>query len=189
MKCTARLRSLILFLSCLGLLIPSPLVAAANASGKTTTKAPTRAKKTLDVELHKDGTLVGQIVNAQGTPQAKVPVSLLRGNKVLTQTVSNRAGHFALTRISTGTYQLVAGDTQRVCRLWAPKTAPPKALRGATMVVGQGPMRAQSRANGPLAYYLGNPWIIGGIVAAAIAIPVAIHNHQIDNEDHSPTSP
>jgi hypothetical protein len=42
---------------------------------------------------------------------------------------------------------------------------------------------------GPLGYWLTNPWIVAGLVAAAVAIPVAIHNHQVDNGPAVPATP
>jgi len=183
MKCTAWLRTLTLVLACLGLLIPSPVVAAATAPGQAAPKARPPVPKTLDVKLHGGGMLLGQVVNAQGIPQSKVPVALMQGSKTLVRTATNPGGFFAVSRVPSGTYRISAGKTQGVYRLWAAKTAPPKARPGALLVVGEGPARAQT---GPIAYWLGNPWIIAGLVAAAVAIPVAIHNHQIDHD--SPAS-
>jgi hypothetical protein len=36
--------------------------------------------------------------------------------------------------------------------------------------------------------WLANPWVIGGIVAVAVAVPVALHNANRD-EDEGPMSP
>ncbi|MBN1589847.1 MAG: carboxypeptidase regulatory-like domain-containing protein [Pirellulales bacterium] len=184
MKLTAWLRTLMLVLACLGLLIPAPAMAAVAAPDKVTPGPHPQQIKAIDVELHKDGMLVGQVVNAQGIPQNKVPLSLIQGDKTLVKTATNRGGFFAVKEVPSGTYRVVADKTQGVYRLWANKTAPPNAQPGALLVVGQGPARGQT---GPLAYWLGNPWIIGGLVAAAVAIPVAIHNHQVDND--TPASP
>ena len=186
MKWTARLRTWILLPTCFGLLVPSPVFATSAPPAETKVEASTVAVKTLDVALHNSGTLVGQVVDTEGKPQPKMPVTLVRGNEVLAQTVTNNEGHFAMKQVPAGSYRLAAGDAQNAYRLWAPKTAPPTARQGALMVVGEATERAQCGANGPLGQVLGNPWVIGGIVAAAIAIPVAIHNH---NKDKSPKSP
>ena len=184
MKFTTKLKIVMLVLACVGLLIPAPVVAAVTAPSKTGKEAPQPLIKAFDIELHQGGTFVGQVVNAQGAPQDKVPVSLLRGNKTLVTTSTNKGGFFAISRVPAGTYRAVAGKTQGVYRIWAKGTAPPKSQPGALLVVGQGPVRAQT---GPIGYWLGNPWIIAGLVAAAVAIPVAIHNHQIDHDQ--PASP
>jgi hypothetical protein len=197
MKCTACLRTMMLTLACLGLLIPSPVVAAVAAPRETAATTPRPAAKVFDVELQKGGMLLGQVVNAQGAPQVKTPVSLIQGDKTLATTTTNRGGFFAVQRVPAGTYRLAAGKTQGVYRLWATGTSPPTAQPGTLMVVGQGPSRGQNcgpgggggsgGGSGPIGYWLSNPWIIAGLVAAAIAIPVAIHNHQIDHDE--PASP
>jgi hypothetical protein len=183
MKLTAWLRTPALALACVGLLIPSPVVAATTVPAETASKGRPTLVKTFDVELLKGGMLVGQIVDGQGVPQPKAPVSLIQGNKTLTTATTNRGGFFAVKGVPAGTYQVAAGKTQGVYRVWAPGTAPPGAQRAALMVVGQGPARAQQcNGSGPLGYWLSNPWVIAGLIAAAVAIPVAIHNHQIDND-------
>lgn len=189
MKCTACLRTGMLLLACLGLLIPSPLVAAVAAPSQTTAKTPRPAAKpkVFDVELQKDGVLLGQVVDAQGAPQVKMPVSLVQGDKTLAATATNRGGFFAVRRVPAGTYRLAAGKTQGVYRLWAKGTSPPGSQPGTLMVVGQGPSRGQNGGSGPIGHWLSNPWVIGALIAAAIAIPVAIHNHQIDHDE--PASP
>ncbi|MBN2218406.1 MAG: carboxypeptidase regulatory-like domain-containing protein [Pirellulales bacterium] len=169
-----------LLLASLGLLIPSPVMAATAAPAGAAGKTQTPVLKPLDVELHKGGMLVGQIVNPQGAPQGKVPVSLFHGDKNLVTTTTNQGGFFAVKGVSAGTYRIAADKTQGVYRLWATGTAPPGAQPGTLMVVGQGAVRGQS---GPIGYWLGNPWVIAGLVAAAVAIPVAIHNYQIDHDD------
>jgi hypothetical protein len=183
MKLMAWLRTLALVLACLGLLIPSPVVAAMAAPVVSGSKVPSPSVKTFDVELHKGGILVGQVVDGQGAPQTRAPVSLVHGDKTLATAATNRGGFFAVTKVPAGTYCVAVGKTQGIYRLWAPGTAPPGAQRGALMVVGQGPARAQGNGGGgPLGYWLSNPWIIAGLIAAAVAIPVAIHNHQVDND-------
>jgi hypothetical protein len=182
MKCTAWLRTVMLLLSCLGLLIPSPVVAAITAPAKAAGETPRPMPKALDVELHKGGMLVGQVVDAQGTPQVKMPVSLTQGDKTLANAATNRGGFFAVSGVSAGTYRVAAGKTQGIYRLWAPGTSPPTAQQGTLLVVGQGPSRGQNGTTGPIGYWLGNPWIIAGLIAAAVAIPVAIHNNQIHHD-------
>ncbi|HLA86159.1 MAG TPA: carboxypeptidase-like regulatory domain-containing protein [Thermoguttaceae bacterium] len=187
MKNTAWLRTMMLAWACGGLLIPSPVVAAAAAPSKPAGNAPAAAPKAFDVELQKNGTLVGQVVNAQGAPQAKMPISLSQGDKTIATIATNDRGFFAVSRVPSGTYRVAAGQTQGVYRLWATGTAPPAAQPGTLLVVGKGPAevaRAQSPngGSGPIGYWLGNPWVIAGLVAAAVAIPVAIHNYQIDHD-------
>lgn len=176
MKCMAIMRAIALTLACLGILIPTPVLQAATAPA--TQPAP-QTPQAIDVGLHDGGVLFGQVVDAQGKPQTKLSVSLVQKEKVVATATTDAAGYFTATKVPAGTYQVVAGETQGVYRLWAPKTAPPAAQPGAMLVVGQGPVRAQT---GPIGYWLGKPWVVAGLIAAAIAIPVAIHNHQIDKK-------
>jgi len=66
-----------------------------------------------------------------------------------------------------------------------PGTAPPAAQPGALLVAGKGPVRGQT---GPIGYWLGNPWVLAALVAVAVTVPVAIHNHRLDRNDPEPPS-
>ena len=55
-----------------------------------------------------------------------------------------------------------------------PNTAPPAAQSAALLVSGSDVVRGQ---NGGLVYWLTNPWVLAGLIAAAIAIPIALNNH------------
>lgn len=67
-------------------------------------------------------------------------------------------------------------------RLWAANTAPAAARDSALLVVGD----EQVLGQGGMKYWLANPWVVAGIVAVAVAVPVAIHNR---NQDRAPSSP
>ncbi|MGD9128252.1 MAG: carboxypeptidase-like regulatory domain-containing protein [Planctomycetia bacterium] len=204
---TTFFRKVVLVMACLGLILQTPMIMAANTAQAAQKPAPVAAKtapvkaapaKTvvanavknhqkkpliLDIGLHPGSTLVGQVINEQGIPQAKQSVSLIQKKKVLVTGVTDKNGYFSFTKVPAGTYNVVSPKAQGLCRVWAPKTAPPIAQPGILLVDGKGAVRAQE---GPIAYWLGKPWVIAGLVAAAVAIPVAIHNHQ---NDKSPVSP
>lgn len=171
MKYMTILRAVAMNLACLGILMPGPLVLAA--------ATPTVAEqlKVIDVGLHEGGVLFGQVVDAQGRPQSKLVVKLVQRDQVVAEATSDASGYFAVVNVPAGTYQIAADQTQGLYRLWAPKTAPPVAQPGALLVVGRGPIRAQA---GPVGHWLSKPWVVAGLMAAAITIPVAIHNHQVD---------
>ena len=191
MGCTTIFRRAILVLACVGMLIQTPMVMAATTTNAAAaaTQAVSKASNSkaapliFDIGLQKGNTLVGQLVNAQGIPQVKQRVSLIQKQKVLVTSMTDKNGYFAFTRVPAGTYHVAAPKAQGLCRVWAPKTAPPIAQPGLLLVDGKGAVRAQQ---GPIAYWLGKPWVIAGLVAAAVAIPVAIHNSQ---NDKSPVSP
>lgn len=191
MGCTTFLRKVMISTACLGLLIQTPVLMAANTA-KTVAKSrqvsakPAKGKKktvVFDVGLHKNNTLLGQLVNTQGIPQAKQKISLIQKNRVLVNATTDKNGYFAFSKVAAGTYSVAAPKAQGICRVWAPKTAPPAAQPALLLIDGKGAVRAQE---GPIAYWIGKPWVVAGLVATAVAIPVAIHNHQ---NDKKPTSP
>ncbi len=172
-------------LACLGMLIPAPVLHA--ATGDAPRQQPTaNATVTVDVALGADGSLRGQAVNAQGKPAALTRVSLLQDNREVAAAMTDRDGNFLVRGMRAGTYRLVAGQASVTYRLWRPKMAPPSANRAALVVVDGRQVLAQ---DGPLGYWLTNPWVVAGLVAAAVAIPVAIHNHQTDNGPVVPATP
>lgn len=160
-------------------------VAAADA-------AATQSWRVVDVELRSGGTLLGQVVDAGAQPVAGNDVSILSGSKSVASTRTDEDGRFAVAGLHGGVHQVYAGDTAQVCRLWAPGTAPPKSPSAVQIVTGRDVVRGQwgppagnqflKNAKG----WMTNPFVVGGIVAAAVAIPVAIHN--ANNDDDGPHS-
>jgi hypothetical protein len=85
----------------------------------------------------------------------------------------------------------------RHCRLWAPGSAPPHAQQAVVLVGNETVVRGQSpscgrcghcrhccgagRGAGPLGRLVRNPWVIAGLIGAAVAIPIAT-----DNDDAEP---
>jgi len=102
-------------------------------------------------------------------------IVLHQRGKPVAQTQSNDSGEFAFARVSGGVCQLAAGASTIVCRAWTSEAAPPVASDQVTIVASPHVVRGQQ----PLSV-LSNPLFVGLIIAAAIAIPVAIHNAQDD---------
>jgi len=164
MKPKQVLKGLVVFLATLGACMPQVLMAA----------QPAQTPNIVDVALRDRGVLVGQVVDVSGAPQAKVPVSLQTGQQQLGTATADANGYFAFSGLRGGVYQVVAAEGQGAYRLWTPGTAPPTAQQGALVVAGQDLVRGQG--GGRLRFWLSNPWVIAGIVAAAVAIPVAVAN-------------
>jgi carboxypeptidase family protein len=182
MKGIGLLRTGMIVVACLGMLIPPSALQA--ATGDASSQQPTANRAiTADLALGGDGSLRGQAVNAQGKPVPLTRVSLRQNDREVATTTTDRNGHFLLPGLRGGTYQLVAGQASVTYRLWQAKMAPPSATRAALVVVDGRQVLAQ---HGPLGYWLSNPWVVAGLVAAAVAIPVAIHNHQVDNGPSTP---
>ena len=172
---------------------PQFLFAAEHSIVKSSTTAHVaQALTVVDVALQKDGLLRGQVVDKQGQPLAAAEIQLTNGRKEW-RTQADAKGQFQLAGISGATYSLQVGEQILLLRAWAAGTAPPSATDGILFVQDSDVVLAQNcgspvcgsavkKAKHPLA----NPWIIGGLVAAAIAIPVAINNADDDDPPATP---
>ena len=108
------------------------------------------------------------------------------GTVCLTTTDGN--GEFQCLTLRGGVHHVICGRSGRVVRLWAAGTAPPSAGTQLMIVQTGETIRAQHEPGPILTHWeslkchLTNPFIVGGIVAAAVAIPVAIHNANQDRD-------
>ena len=169
MRRPGAIKGLAVCLAVLGFCLPQPLLAAGPA-GQTPVVT--------DVALSDGGVLFGQVVDAQGSAKASVPVFIRAGDRELAVSKTDGAGYFAFSGLRGGVYQLTAAEGLGAYRLWAPDTAPPAAQPGALIVAGQDLVRGNLYRPqfGRLRFWLSNPWVVGGIVATAVAVPVIIHN-------------
>lgn len=177
----------LLVVACLGLVLPAPAVLAwqQRAAAKPWRSATPRIA---DVSLQNGGILYGQVVDGQGTPQAFVPVTLalVGGQRAATRT--NDSGWFRVGPLEGGTYQIAAGSGTGMFRVWNPAAAPPTAAQAVLVVDGANQVLGQRPLSGPVGYWLRNPLVVTGVVAVAVAVPVAIHNTQGDRGEE-PVSP
>ncbi|MCA9230062.1 MAG: carboxypeptidase regulatory-like domain-containing protein [Planctomycetales bacterium] len=172
---------------------PQLLLAAEQpVAGSAAPSQTTRAMIVVDVALQPNGQLFGQLVDSQGRPQSATEVQLTDGQKQW-RTETDQQGRFQLTGLSGATYSVKAGEQTQLMRAWSAGTAPPSAKSGLLFVQNNDVVLAQHCASpvcgsavGAAKHPLANPWVIGGLVAAAIAIPVAIHN--ADDDDDPPAS-
>jgi len=172
MKVTEFGKGFVVFLALVGVCVPAPAFAAAPA-------APAIA----DIALQNGGVLHGQVVDLQNQPRANVPVVVVSGKQQLATGTTNKDGWFAFRGLRSGVYQLAVPEGSATYRVWAPETSPPAAQQAALLVTGDGVVRGQ--CCGGLGGFLTHPWVIAGIIATAIAVPVAIHN--ADKDDHPQT--
>ncbi len=131
-----------------------------------------------DVALDRVGTLVGQVVDEHGVPQAQQQVVVRRVNieAAEAKTLTDATGRFAVVGLQGGLHELSVGHVTTTHRLWTPAAAPPAAAREVLLVSSDAVQRGQR----PIADLLTGPVLIGLIIAAAIAIPIAIHNSRKD---------
>lgn len=141
----------------------------------TTPQAQT-ASVISDVRLHESGALLGRLVSPEDTPVPGAMVSLESGGKQLAQAKTDKSGYFAFTNLTAGVYRLVSPKGRTACRVWTPQTAPPSAQLGALVVDGDATLVRGQHGFGGCRKLLTNPWFVAAVIAAAVAIPVAIHN-------------
>jgi hypothetical protein len=164
-------------MSCFGFL-GAQLAHAAGpaASGEAAQPWQAAASAVRDVALEDGGVLLGQVVDSQAVPQVGVDVRLMSQGKLVAAAKTGANGRFEMRGLSGGVYQLQAAAGGGVFRLWAPGTAPPSAQSAAMVVSGVDVARGQ--ANRPVLRFLTNPWVLGGIVAAAIVVPLTVDHHE-----------
>jgi hypothetical protein len=152
----------------------------------------TAAFNVSDVALDAQHALRGQALTPQGQPISNQPIVLDDGVTQVAGTTDAQGG-FQFTNVRGGTYRVqVAGNTQFL-RAWSATAAPPNASQGVMVVGGGTTLLAQYCGNpvtcgspvrsgfGGFRETLKNPLVVGGIVAAAIAIPVALANTDDDD--------
>jgi hypothetical protein len=175
-------QTLLAAIACVGIVCPPTVLAAEPAC---TTK---------DVALRPGGVLVGQVMNQQGAVQPGSPVSIWQNEREVVSTKTDANGIFAAQGMRGGQYQILTPAGPTFCRLWAADTAPPAAASTAVIVTGQEVVRGQwapPAAWGAdyggrwLDWVRSHPYITAGIVAAAIAAPLAV---AASNDNGGPSS-
>jgi hypothetical protein len=101
------------------------------------------APKVADVTLTKGSALNGAVVSEAGKPVDGAIVMLTKEGKPVAKTTTNAEGKFALASVKSGSYELKAGHTTRLVRLWNSDVAPPASAEKATLVMDS-TVRAQN---------------------------------------------
>jgi len=161
------------------------LVVATATTGWAAEQTSNPAPVITDIALGEGGLLAGQLLGAQGNPLAGVRVSLedVQNREIATVT-TDQQGRFSVANVRGGVYQIVTPNSRGIYRLWAPGMAPPSAKQGVLMVAGGDAVRgAPPRSSAK--FWLNNPVVVGGLVATAVALPVAI----VSTQHRSPSSP
>lgn len=153
----------------LGMMLPQCVFAASMQLARPATSA------VRDVALRDGGNLTGQVLDASGTPVAGTAVAVIDRGRAVAATQTGADGRFAMAGVRAGVYEVATSNGVTVCRLWAPRTAPPAAQGDALVVHGDTVVRGRLGSDrGGVIGFLSNPWVLGGIVAAAIAIPLIL---------------
>jgi hypothetical protein len=166
----------LMFLASAGICLP---LAPATAEEIQSAKPPVIR----DVELEYGGLLIGRLVDANGRPQCDTHVSVVTSGKTLATTRSDAEGVFAVSKLRGGVHEIRTAENVQVCRLWAHDTAPPRVPKSIDVVSNGDVVRGQygpppgNRFIKKAKVWATNPFIVGGVVAAAVAIPVALSDN------------
>lgn len=165
-------------LACLTWVLPPSVVSASQPAGGEQAAA---SAGVVDVRLDEQGSLRGMLVDEKGQPLAARPAVLEQVGGAVFSAATDGAGKFVFRGVSGGMHRLVVGQGSVACRVWTQAAAPPSATEQLTVVAGPPLVRGQQ----PLSAVFTNPLFIGLVVAAAIAIPIAVHNAQNDHPSGS----
>ena len=127
-----------------------------------------------DVVLGARGRLSGQVLDANGKAQVAVAVNIEQSGKIIATTKTDKAGRFGVDDVRGGVCNIHVDGMASTFRCWTADAAPPSA-KPEVLVISD-PQFA--RGQRPIGDILTNPLLIGAVLAAAIAIPIAIHNAQ-----------
>ncbi len=127
------------------------------------------APAVVDVALDANQLLHGQLLDGSAVP-AKGHVTLLKGGQLLAAADAADDGNFALRVPQGGTYQLATADSTTTIRVWTQCAAPPHSQQRMVLVQG-GVLRGQQ---GAMPFSSISPWVIAGVVAAAIGVPIIL---------------
>lgn len=120
-------------------------------------------------------TLETVVVTPEGTPLAGQQVMLARGSQILGSSVTDAQGRIRMRGVRGGNYQLISNNQTVNVRAWTQNAAPPVATNQ-VRICPQQPV-VVVRPYNPLRTLFGcEPMMLGVLVAAAIAVPIAVHD-------------
>lgn len=170
-------------LSCLGLLLPPSVAAAAE---QPPAAMADKTDRIVDVALDSEGAFRGRVVDRQGRAISAARVVLLQEDRQIVSTKTNTNGDFAVAGIRGGVYLVAAANGMAICRVWVPGTAPPPAKQGVLIASDDGAVRGQYTRLDALADWITeHPILSYTFLAAVIAVPIAVIDH---NRDKAPES-
>ena len=170
-------KTVIVAMACLGWLLPQQAFCAPEAAAESAPAQP----PIVDVRMTADGTLGGKLVDQSGKAMGNQLVVLHSAGQAVMQVKTNKQGDFAFHRVRGGVYQMRIDDSGVACRVWPKDVAPPSAREQLLVVVGAPVVRGQQ----PIGAAFSSPLFVGAVLAAAIAIPVAVHNSKDDHPSGS----
>lgn len=160
-------------------------------------KRPVKQARFADVQLQKDGLLLGFVLDDQGNPLEKAIVKVTHKDRVIATAKTNQRGAYAIQGLRGGVHVVDVADTQSHFRFWTERTAPPAATKSALTVTQGKVVRAQWGV-----MYGTDPYAIAASALGVAALVVAIEKQEDINDlrvevdrvqaslhDHPPASP
>ncbi len=126
-----------------------------------------------DVALAPGNFLTGAVVTADNKFCIIEAVVVLQENRVIAQGVTDAQGSFRIKVPGGGRYLLSTNRGGQFIRAWAPGAAPPGAHEGILLTQQSSLQLGQSPAG---EMFTSTPFLIGALIAAAVAIPIAVSN-------------
>jgi len=171
MKLIKIFRALSVALATIGLLVPNVVVGA-----ETQPAQVKKAALIIDVSLIDGSSLQGQVVNPQGRALANTAVSIRQGQNEVAKATTDKNGEFSVKGLKGGVYVVSTTGATGVVRAWAPRTAPPSAVKGVLLVTQSNSVLAQDGEEDGLFGGLGvGALVVLGIAGVVIAV-AADHN-------------
>ena len=172
-------RAVLVALACLGIVFPLHVLAQVPPSETRPPGSGTGQESHAagDVVLGPGGTLRGTVFDAQAHYVARQLVVLTYNGQELARVESNEKGRFGFRGLHGGVYGLSLEGVSRAYRVWTAAAAPPHSISEVALVTSEIVQRGQR----PFCeLFVSDPIVMGVILAAAIAIPVAVHNSRSD---------
>lgn len=172
LQTVARVATLV---SWVGLLVPLPQRVRAEEGVR-----PSHPVPVLDVVLDSENRLHGQLVDGSAVPSRSSLILMSEGQPPRKLTTGADGG-FVVRLSRGGTYQLATADRVTTVRVWTANAAPPHSQRQLVLVQGD-VLRGQQ---GRIPHSSISPWVIAGVVAVAIGVPIVLANHRDDRPNGS----
>jgi hypothetical protein len=168
-------QKLLVILATTGMVLPGPVRGAERRSGPS--PRATAVVPVPDVRLDSRGSFQARVLSPEGQPLGRLGCTLQASGQTLVTSPTAADGSLRFDGLSGGVYNLQIDQQVLHVRLWTAEAAPPGAVPELLIVHGSQLQRAQQ----PLCNLLGQePIMIGLLIAAAIAIPIAVHNSGSD---------